>query len=219
MDRMGCDVLEHFPDWQRATNNSLKLYNKSSHRLFFLAPGRSHLQFHGTQPASEHVQFASDLHDAFQKRMPVESLERIGIRFWFALSFGHSSERMVKQLQKIFFLSNDKISGILDAKIEDNIFSVDLKSESGWKQHFVFGPMKQKEWLQNAQVDQILFSEGDKNDSYKNFVDGIPSDVLYVDCDYYRENVPSVKFRSIVEEASQLVSNRVKRLIDYYKNG
>jgi hypothetical protein len=96
-----------------------------------------------------------------------------------------------------------------------NLFSVDLKSESGWKQHFVFGPLKQKEWLQHAQVEKVVFPESDM----KNYVDRIPSNVLYVDCDYYRENVPSTKFRSIVEEATQLVSNRVKRLIDYYKNG
>ena len=219
LDQIGIELQSDFPDWSRSSDLDLKLFNKTTHNSLSASLRRSNLQFHGSLKVNDCLQFASKVHEVLNNRLRFGSLSRLGLRFWHALTFDQAYEQMVGSVQKRFFQSNDAIANILDAKVVDNAYVVDLESEDGWLQHLQFGPASRVEWLQKAAIDKTLFSSKDDELSYQTYVREIPDPALYLDCDFYRADTRTDEFDSLIKQAVEKSSRRAKLLIDYYKNG
>ncbi len=122
---------------------------------------------------------------------------------------------MVERLSKRFFVHTDKIKNLLEARISDLQYVVDLEDEEGWQCHFRVEPMLKEQWFQHLRYDLGIFSQ----DTLKDYQESIPENIVYVDLDFYRKDVATKDCAALIKAAQHKSSNAVRERIEYYNKG
>jgi hypothetical protein len=215
MDLVGTALRDEFPDWQRSPL-TLELRNKVAHRRLFLSYTRAFVECDGPGDLEGEVQLLLDVHEKVREHLSLESYTRVGIRQWFALTFGHDFRNIVKRLHKRFYVSDDNVEKIYGGKVKDLAYAVDLEAEEGWECHFRLGPMQRKQWFEVVQYEKAVFQRQGEH-SFEELEKSLPEALLYVDLDYYCQDVAAKQFADRVHDAQRRAASTVRQCIEYYR--
>jgi hypothetical protein len=217
MDAVGLALSDEFPDWRRS-GLTLELRNKVLHRRLFLSYNRSFVESYGPEDTDREFTFWAKVHTVVCDKLALDNYTRLGIRQWFALTFGHGFESMVSRLHKRFYVNDDQIKRIYGGKVKDLAYVIDVEADDGWECHLNVGPMKRKQWFELVHYERGIFQDpGEGTHTFDSFRDSLPETLLYVDLDYYSQEVSASEFADRVREGHRRATATLRHCIDYYR--
>jgi hypothetical protein len=216
MDAIGIDLAEDYPDWERSPL-TLEVRSKKKHRRLFLSVRRAFIEADQADSDTEFSTVESLLKKVCSK-LEVKTLERIGVRQWFAADLNKSFALMVDQTAERFLLRTPEVSGILGDKTKDVAYVVDYESPDGWLYHLRLGPMLKSQWFMTVAHEPRCFEDGeDAKETFEKFQESFPEQFLFIDMDCYKEDQPVDKVNGFLTSARRHSHELAKKLIEYCK--
>jgi hypothetical protein len=216
MDQLGMDLASEFPDWQRSPL-TLELRNKKHHRRLFFSHSRSFYEADGADPDTE-FQYAGDRLKKASEKLSLSTLQRVGVRQWFAANLEKSFALMVDEIGQRFLGKNDELSNILNDKRDDLAYVVVFETKEGWKYRLQLGPMQKRQWFEMVLHEPSIFEAAEEgSETFDKFQKLLPEQLLYMDIDFYVENQPTNRFVEFLTAVRTRSHDITTSLIDFCK--
>jgi hypothetical protein len=213
MDKIGLDLAEAYPDWERSPL-TLDIRNKKYHRRCFLSYQRCFYEALGFPALVPEIERAEKLFEKVHFEMAFTKVRRIGLRQWLTVVSDEPFAQMVKTVVKKVQPPDDKLSKLLRGRIEDVGHVVDVLADNGWKYHLRFGPMESKQWFELIPHEIGLF---DSPEAFKKYKESMPERFLFIDIDCYKDDTTFSDVASLVFSMRQVSSEIVGDLIHHLK--
>jgi hypothetical protein len=217
IDQIGLDLLADFADWSRKALE-LRLLSKERHAAFHLnfRSWTAEISVPAEAEFADVMAVVETVFGAASKNLPIESFSRLGIRLWYGLDLEASYDGLWRRIQTRFYGGADHLGIVLGARIVDNMVLFRMESDDGWKHNFQLGPTSRDEWMAMTVIPDDHFRDASLKTEFGN---SLPANPLYVDCDYYRENVPTADAIGYCREAGRLGAARLKKIVDFLRTG
>jgi hypothetical protein len=213
MDKIGLDLADSYPDWERSPL-TLEIRNKKLHRRCFLSHQRCFFEALGFATEATEIERATSFFDMVHHELRFTKVLRLGIRRWLAVTSGEPFAQMVKAAATKFHPQDDSLRTLLRGRIEDVGYSVDVLTNNGWKYHLRSGPMERKQWFEMIPHEIGNF---ESEEAFKKYRESFPERMYFIDMDCYKEDTTYSDLQPLSSSMHQVSSEILADLIHYLK--
>lgn len=211
MDKIGFDLAASYPDWERSAL-TLEIRDKKNKRRGFLSHQRSF--FEAVDFANQAVEFekAVKFFEKLHHELKFTRVRRIGIRQWAAVVLEEKFEKVVKDMARKLYSTEQALTNALHGTLDDMLFAVHVRANTGWKYHLKMGPMLRKQWFEVIPYERALFPD---EEAFKVFKESIPETMVFIDFDGFQEDIPYSELSSAVASIRRGAEEVFRDLANY----
>jgi hypothetical protein len=213
MDKIGLELAETYPDWERSPL-TLEIRNKKLHRRCFLSSQRCFYEALDFAAQGTEIERATKLFEKVHRELKFTKVRRIGFRQWLTATSDEPFAQMVKVMVRRIHPQDDKLHNMLRGCIEDIGYIADVLSEHGWKYHLRLGPMERKQWFELIPHEVGMF---DSAVDFKKYQDAFPERFFFIDLDCYKDETTYSDLVLLLSSMRQVSSEILGDLIHYLK--
>lgn len=216
MDKAGASFVERFPHWTRAPQQ-LVMYDKKKHRQLLLSHSRSHYASDGPINYPGEAEFAQKVIEEASKKLNINTFARMGIRIWHVAKEESSFESFVERLNSCFLHRSNALDKILNGRVEDIAYVVDVRRQDGWKYNIRVGPMKKNQWFEVVRHSADSFETEADGETFEKYRESFPEQFVYVDVDASVEKVRRHVGVSAILNVCNQIDETSRKLVEYCK--
>ena len=187
MDEIALKFADQFKDWERSAL-TVEVREKVKHRRTHLAFNRSFYEVDSPKEPSSECEIAYKFLDATAHALNLTKLTRVGLRYWFAIDLGLSFPALVDLVHDRFYAAKP-LAEMLPETVKDVSFITYYTHSNGWQFNLRVGPMESEQWFREIKYEPALHQSDDDPSAFAKLKKSIPEQFLYVDVDYFKEDV------------------------------
>jgi len=213
MDKIGLDLIKHYPDWERSAL-TLEIRDKKHKRRCFLGHQRCFFEAVDFTAEATELEQASKLLEKMHFELRFTKVRRFGVRRLISVAATEPYAELVRNVAAKFHPKSERLDKMLRGKLEDVAYVVDVRTDLGWRYHLRVGPMERKQWFELIPYEIGIFNVPEDFPKYR---DSFPERMYFIDLDCYQEDIAFSDIAPVMAATRQASAEMVSELMQYLK--